>query len=179
MLFLFPLFLPLQTAIDGLSNQGPQLASPMGQAALDAVFNVPAFKLFLIFDTPWWEGYGFTTGLMHTTLPMRKLYYWRTEKDFGKNNTNSVLMATYGDDASSKYWASMLLDQEPLVPFYFSYNPHMANHSAASPYIDLNGADTRAVVVRDLMQQIRTSHNDQSIPNPFGAGTLPLPLLDS
>ena len=161
------LSLPKQ-AIDDLINAGPQLESEIGRNALESVFSVPAFKCFLSFDTAWWTKFNFSTGLMHTTLPSRKIYYWGIESD--PNNNNAVLMATYGDDVSSTYWSNLIYehiqDDVMVEPFYFRPNPFMNNPPTS--YIDIYGPDSRAVVVRDLMQQIRIAHNDVDIPDPYG-----------
>ena len=147
-----------QKAIKTLSEKAPQLANI--NSSINGVFAVPAFKIFLIFDTPWWLKFGFDTGVMSTSYPARKIYYW------GIEGNNSVVMATYDDDYDSTYWSNMLSDQEPLVPFYFRPDSSMKeNHS----FIDLNGADMRSIAVRSLMEHIRFSHNDSSIPDPFGA----------
>jgi monoamine oxidase len=82
-----------QRAIKLLESTNSQLELVRG--ALDSVFPVPAFKLFLVFDNPWWIKFGFDTGVMHTTLPFRKLYYWSFENSTSSNNTNAVVMATY------------------------------------------------------------------------------------
>lgn len=36
-------------------------------------------------------------------------------------------------------------------------------------YTDLYGSDPRAIVVRDLMNEIRISHDSKDIPDPYGA----------
>jgi len=102
--------------------------------------------------------------------PAKKLYYWSIENEspFNGNpqNNNSILLATYEDDTSSYYWASMLKNYEPLIPFYFSDNNF---YTSPHEFLDINGNDGRAVVVRDLMKQIRHAHNDTNIPDPYAA----------
>lgn len=81
---------------------------------LDAVEGVPACKIFLTFNDPWWrrvpDGPGKidkgTFGLSHTDLPMRQCYYLGMDADTGEG----LLLASYSDATSVPFWSSLMTD---------------------------------------------------------------------
>lgn len=81
------------------------------RALLDAVIPVPACKLFLVFDSPWWNTSkngpnvetGSRTAAAYTDLPMRQCYYFGTPRP----DEPALLMATYADDVASSFWAGL------------------------------------------------------------------------
>ncbi|WP_411891002.1 flavin monoamine oxidase family protein [Yoonia sp. SDW83-1] len=101
-----------QAAIQGLRRTGPVLdpeRAPEVQQMLHAVEGIPLYKLFLIYETPWWkEQCGLTEGRSLTDIPVRQCYYWSTNDD-----SYSAIMA-YNDQASSSFWGGYQIG--PLGP---------------------------------------------------------------
>lgn len=91
-----------QAAIQALRRAGPLLdpmRAPHVQGMLNSVEGIPLYKLFVIYDTPWWqEKCGLKAGRSLTDIPVRQCYYWST--NVGKP---SAIMA-YNDQASTSFW---------------------------------------------------------------------------
>ncbi|MEJ6402920.1 flavin monoamine oxidase family protein [Yoonia sp. 2307UL14-13] len=89
-----------QAAIQALRRTGPLLGCSKVQDMLHAVEGIPLYKLFLIYERPWWkEQCGLTQGRSVTDIPVRQCYYWSTN-----DNDYSAIMA-YNDQASSSFWS--------------------------------------------------------------------------
>ena len=101
-----------QAAIQSLRRTGPILdphRAPDVQKMLHAVEGIPLYKLFLVYDRPWWkEQCGLTEGRSLTDIPVRQCYYWSTN-----DNEYSAIMA-YNDQASSSFWGGY--QKGPLGP---------------------------------------------------------------
>lgn len=73
---------------------------------------VPASKIFLVFDTPWWrevpDGPGrIETGSFaasHTDLPLRQCYYLGVDPETG----DGLLMGSFGDTRSVDFWPPLM-----------------------------------------------------------------------
>ncbi len=91
-----------QAAIQGLRKTGPVLdprRAPHVPMMLNSVEGIPLYKLFLIYEQPWWkEKCGLTHGRSLTDIPVRQCYYWASN-----DNDYSAIMA-YNDQASSSFW---------------------------------------------------------------------------
>jgi hypothetical protein len=91
-----------QAAIKALRRNGPLLdpaRAPEVQVMLNAVEGIPLYKLFVIYETPWWEEkWGLSAGRSLTDIPVRQCYYWATN-----TGAPSAIMA-YNDQASASFW---------------------------------------------------------------------------
>lgn len=91
-----------QAAIKALRRKGPLLdpsRAPDVPVMLNAVEGIPLYKLFLIYETPWWqEKWGLSAGRSLTDIPLRQCYYWSTN-----TGAPSAIMA-YNDQASTSFW---------------------------------------------------------------------------
>ncbi|WAR18526.1 APLY-like protein [Mya arenaria] len=85
-------------ALSKVTFSGLSISHDLSDSIENAVKDVPAFKIFLAYDTPWWR----TTNVTHaeTDLPNRQVY------DFGTSaqTSTSVLAAAYGDMDIVKFW---------------------------------------------------------------------------
>jgi monoamine oxidase len=76
---------------------------------LDAVLPVPACKLYLVFDRPWWTksriGRSFfkedKVFASYTDLPMRQCYYFRDDN----SDQEALVMACYADYVATSFWS--------------------------------------------------------------------------
>ena len=86
--------------------------NPKLERLFDAVAGYPAFKLFLLYETRWWEQtQGITHGRSVSDLPIRQTYYFRPDAcesataagcpDYG------LVMASYDDGQAVDYWKGM------------------------------------------------------------------------
>ena len=101
----------------GALNRLDLQASTAFKAALDASEGVPACKIFLTFDRPWWEDMPQGPGRIelghfsasHTDLPMRQCYYLGTDPGSGR----ALLLGSFGDNRAVSFWPALLNHDEP------------------------------------------------------------------
>lgn len=94
-----------------LVQASPDLQGGSLEALLSAIDSVPACKIFLTFERPWWrevpDGPGQikndTYGVSHTDLPMRQCYYLGMDPDDGRG----LMMASYGDGTAVEFWRAL------------------------------------------------------------------------
>jgi len=87
--------------------------SPLANG-LNAIRSVPACKIFLTFDKPWWrdvpDGPGQikadTYGVSHTDLPLRQCYYLGEDANSGEG----LMMASYADGEAVEFWRALGVD---------------------------------------------------------------------
>ncbi|MEN1727470.1 MAG: NAD(P)/FAD-dependent oxidoreductase [Pseudomonadota bacterium] len=98
---------PIQTILDASES----LASSRLPPLLQSIESVPACKIFLTFDKPWWrdvpDGPGKikdeTYGVSHTDLPMRMCYYIGVDEESGR----ALMLASYGDGSAVDFWRAL------------------------------------------------------------------------
>lgn len=127
---------------------------------LDAVISTAATRVYLMFDTPWWERSKsgpnflepFEIAAAYTDLPMRKCHY------FGKPQTRGpvLMMGACTDDVANSYWQG-LADSGGAYP-----NP------AASPQDQALTACSPAIAAA-ARRQLSEMHEDTDAPEPVGA----------
>lgn len=84
-------------------SMGENLASSAG---------VPASKIFMVFDTPWWQDVPEGPGRIeagsfaasHTDLPMRQCYYLGVDPDTG----DGLVLGSFGDTRSVDFWPPLM-----------------------------------------------------------------------
>ncbi len=75
---------------------------------LEQVVQIPAFKLYAAYDSPWWSTYcGWTDGYSISDLPIRQVYYGAGQAG-GANDTGRILMASYADFTSVPFWTGLI-----------------------------------------------------------------------
>lgn len=96
------------------------LANGSLHSSLEAIEGVPACKIFLTFDEPWWrsvpEGPGKVKdgsfALSHTDLPMRQCYYLGTDPDTGEG----LMLASYSDANAVPFWSCLVTESGQPSP---------------------------------------------------------------
>ena len=86
--------------------------NPKLERLFDAVAGYPAFKLFLLYETRWWEQtQGITHGRSVSDLPIRQTYYFRPDACESATGTGcpdyGLVMASYDDGQAVDYWKGM------------------------------------------------------------------------
>lgn len=107
------LALPL-LPIRQLVERSPDLQDSALVKDLSAIRALPACKIFLTFDTPWWRdvpgGPGQiqqdTYGVSHTDLPLRQCYYLGMDEASGEG----LMMASYADGVAVDFWRALAED---------------------------------------------------------------------
>lgn len=97
-----------------LISASPDLQGTPLAAELNSICAVPACKIFLTFEQPWWrevpDGPGKiqpeTYGVSHTDLPLRQCYYLGVDEASGEG----LMMASYADGAAVEFWQALSLD---------------------------------------------------------------------
>ena len=77
---------------------------------LPSVIRQAAFKLVLGYEYPWWRPLGLVAGRSITDMPIRQMYYFRTEGEQeggDPDNHNSLMMASYNDFRSVPFWKAL------------------------------------------------------------------------
>lgn len=110
---------------------------------LDAVTSHPAFKLFLVYESPWWyEELGRLDARTTTDLPIRQIYYIG---DSIKGNDpvrvplakeKSLLMASYSDEHYVDFWHPLMYDPCRERAFPQPDDPSVNDYKAGSRVVD-------------------------------------------
>ncbi len=139
---------------------------PWVQVHLRSVIKQAAFKLFLGYDRPWWRGLGLVAGHSITDLPVRQTFYFPTEGEeegADPRNSNSLLMASYGDDASAAFWKAF----EDGEAFTGAANPFLGEGEAPLDACDVGQVSESMVgAIQGLLRQV---HGLREIPKPYTA----------
>lgn len=138
-------------ALAGVVARSPDLQHGKLGESLNAVAGIPACKIFLTFDTPWWrdvpDGPGKirrgTYGVSHTDLPLRQCYYLGMDQATGRG----LMLASYADGQAVSFWKAL------------------AGDSGRDPALHTRlGARGRAEIRRQLAQM-----HDVEVPEPADA----------
>ncbi|MEZ4454504.1 MAG: FAD-dependent oxidoreductase, partial [Nannocystaceae bacterium] len=139
---------------------------PWMRRHLKSVIRQAAFKLFLGYDRPWWRGLGLHAGHSVTDLPVRQTFYFPTEGELpgaDPQNTNSLLMASYGDDLSAAFWKAF----EGGEPFTGAPNRFVDEGEA--PLRPEDAAAISESMVESIQGLLRQTHGLREIPRPYTA----------
>lgn len=140
----------------------------------DAVMTMPAFKLFMLFDQPWWQRMGLTSGRSVCDLPIRQTYYFGTES----GHSHGLLMTSYNDAETVSFWKGLqwtARQQNKPAPRYISENtvaesrPEGDTYEATPAMIVHAISQLRELHGVDVPQPIAHCYKDWGA-EPFGAG---------
>jgi monoamine oxidase len=99
-------------ALERLLRESPPLGQ-MEQGLLNTVAPIPLFKLFLTYDTPWWQEAGVRVGRSLTDLPLRQCYYWATRDE----TQGPAVIMVYNDALNVGYWRGLRSEALPSLAF--------------------------------------------------------------
>jgi len=96
----------------------PPLKTWSKRYLLAAVEPIPLFKLFLIYERPWWEEAGVKAGRSLTDLPLRQCYYWPVPQAKGDavSHEGRAALMVYNDALNVSFWRGLALPEEVAAP---------------------------------------------------------------
>lgn len=182
-------------SLELLAKRGPVLdpaRAPAMQTMLDAVMPIGLYKMFIGYNSAWWESMGVSQGRSFTDMPLRQCYYWgkNAHPSHDRHGTNAMLMV-YDDASSVDFWGGLRTGgpRHPvnmrgyaggLTPFARKTTPEQdsaAATQASSTGIRFaermrnNWNDHRApaLLVEETHRQLKLMHNAQYAPDPVEA----------
>lgn len=181
-------------SLELLQREGPVFGDQHAahvQYMVSSVRAIPLYKLFLVYEYPWWQASGVSQGRSLTDTPVRQLYYWpvdpeaKTPAKLGK----SLLMA-YNDATNVDFWEGLSGAKTPAMHTrgaqqHFRKIPPGVRLFEAVPLAKLEAAPkdeyTRRLrdnwnehrapyeMVMEMHRQIKRMHNVQYAPRPTDA----------
>ena len=106
---------------------------------------VPNSKLYLCYDSPWWQTLGLVKGQSVTDIPIRSTQYLES----------GCIAATLNDGLSTPYWMALQPTNSSIQSRYLG-DPGLLWDSVQAP----------AFMIRDAQRQLLKVHNLAFIPNP-------------
>lgn len=115
-------------SIELLDREGPVLdptRAPHVPGMLSSVRAIPLYKLFLVYESPWWNAVAGSTkplvGRSLTDTPARQVYYWPVDPTAKETpSTGRALLMAYNDATNVDFWeglsGSPVADGQPKPP---------------------------------------------------------------
>lgn len=172
-------------SIELLEQKGPVLdpkRAPHVRYLMNAVEPIHLYKMFIAYQTPWWEKENVTEGRSLTDIPVRQCYYWGVENKDAKTSEdkgNALIMA-YNDALSSDYWGG--LRRIPLGPGDTKIEDSKENYSRAKAKIkpkssswdkrlheNWKNAHPPKAMVDEMHRQLQELHGVTDAPKPIDA----------
>ncbi|MEM7188615.1 MAG: FAD-dependent oxidoreductase [Pseudomonadota bacterium] len=162
-----------QAALLALRKKGPVMDPRKADHVpelLSAVSPTALYKLFIIYDQPWWQDLGVGEGRALTDIPVRQCYYWATNP-----GAPSAIMA-YNDQSSAGFWGGYetLLDRGQDGNMFEGQAEAAADEielESSLRYRRLNWRARRAPrdMLREMHHQLMEMHGVTDAPAPINA----------
>jgi monoamine oxidase len=115
---------------------------------LAQVREFPAFRLYLAYETPWWQTYcGWKDGYSVTDLPLRQVFYG-AGLDGPVADMQRIMMASYSDYRSVEFWSG-------FTHLFDAPGSHLLG-AAPSP-VQLH-AESESVLIGPAERQLKQMH---------------------
>lgn len=159
------------------------------QPLLNSVRAIPLYKLFVVYDYPWWHAVGVSKGRSLTDTPVRQLYYWPVDPSADKPpTTGKALLMAYNDATNVDFWDGLSGAKTPSM-----HNPAALEHfRRIAPGVPLYEPQSQTKVtdgdefggrlrknwdehkapkrmVMEMHRQLRRIHDIQYAPKPIAA----------
>jgi monoamine oxidase len=163
---------------------GPEKAGYI-QPLLDTVRAIPLYKLFLVYDYPWWNAVDVRQGRSLTDTPARQIYYWPVDPCAPEPpTTGQALVMAYNDATNVDFWkglsgATERTTHKPTLEHFQRIAPQV---SAFKPRerVDTNHAECQlrknwdehkapTEMVMEMHRQLKQIHDIQYAPEPRNA----------
>jgi monoamine oxidase len=132
---------------------------------LNSVIAQPSFKLYLVFDTPWWQQFDLRDnkitpyGPTITDLPLRMIWYFVNPSTEGQY---WALLASYSDMASEQFWNGL---EKPLA----GGRPGSGHLPPTSEMVKMALSQLQQVHGFSIPQPVAAVFEDWGL-DPYGAG---------
>jgi hypothetical protein len=181
-------------SLELLQREGPifsdQHASRV-QSMISSVRAIPLYKLFMVYEYPWWQSVGVFQGRSLTDTPVRQLYYWPVDPSAEPPaKLGKALLMAYNDATNVDFWEGLSGAKTPAMHTrgaqeHFRKIAPGVRMFEAIPLVKLEPApkdeftrrlrdnwnDHRAPyeMVMEMHRQIKRMHNVQFAPRPIDA----------
>lgn len=149
----------------------------VNQLLLDNVIDVPAMRIFMAYERPWWTEAESSTGKngvlypaptcgrSTTDLRVRQFYYWHTATDGG----NSFVLASYVNAEAERYWRELQEGPGPYDRYRGAVPPSgPPRFDAAQGHGPRAGSDDMGKFAhQDLVKVIGPLKNNATPPLPY------------
>ncbi|MCK8785661.1 FAD-dependent oxidoreductase [Roseomonas sp. NAR14] len=182
-------------SLELLRRAGPVLDDDAVRARLGTVTPVPLYKLFLVYQEPWWQQAGVSRGRSLTDLPLRQCYYWPTDPRACPAATGPAAIMAYNDLLNVSFWAGLRTLPDPSRPSLHprtarryaaarqagAATPHFGRAAAPQPLAAADDAfagqlrrnwqqhDASERMVAEMHRQLRQMHGVDDAPGPIDA----------
>lgn len=122
------------------------------QHDLNSVTAIPASKLFLVYNAPWWKPFlddNSAGGYSTTDLPLRACYY------IGANKKRALLLASLADSVYHQFWSGYL------------EMARSGHHTGRSSDPDRERLGVSEPMVAEVQRQLKALHYDEDAPGPL------------
>lgn len=148
--------------------------NPTVNQLLDTVLDVPAIRIFMAYERPWWTeaasgtGHPFpapTCGRSTTDLRVRQFYYWHTATDGG----NSFVLASYANGQAERYWRELQNGPGPFDDYKGAAPPiHPPRYDAAQGHGPRAGSDEMGKLAHQaLVEVVGPLKDGRKAPEPY------------
>ena len=173
-----------------LEREGPVFRSDKPEEAeeiqrlLDSVRAIPLYKLFLVYDYPWWNAVGVNQGRSLTDTPARQIYYWPVDPGAAEPPTIGLApVMAYNDAVNVDFWkglsgSTQKTTHEPTLqhfrripPTVSAYTPREKAGAKPRDQLETNWNDHKAPteMVMEMHRQLKKIHDIQYAPEPRDA----------
>lgn len=166
-----------RSLILAMPRRALELLDPTGKVLNRSVYRliqsvtpVPMLKIWLCYETPWWETLGLSQGHAITDLPIRQCWYWGVEGDqpgADPTNRHALILAAFDDTLNADFWAG-LRDVEHLPRFTLKSRAE-GRQSAASRRWAAYRQRATGLLVDEVHLQLMEVHGMTDAPKPYDA----------
>jgi monoamine oxidase len=166
-------------SLELLAQQSPSLRHESVSELIRSVTARPMLKFFATYELPWWNavgvpGHPLQRGRTTTDLPLRQIYYW-TKGGEAVTRGDSMLMASYSDGRSVRYWEGLRchrINESTSSSIDKDNNQCTPFEGRKAPSCDVEwykyAPETR--MVREVQRQLAQVHGLRLVPEAVNAG---------
>ena len=107
-----------RTSLELIEQDCEFFADERVQYNIQAVIPQPSYKLFMAYESRWWDKAAFYPGPTITDLPLRMTYDFGSECERGgaADDHRTLLLAAYSDMQADSFWSALERDQPFTQP---------------------------------------------------------------
>ncbi len=160
-------------AIQLLAQTGPVLdrSNLQAQKLLSSVKAIPLYKLFVVYEYPWWQSVGVTKGRSLTDLPLHQCYYWPVRASGEIRDTDTGIIMAYNDQTGVEFWGGLRDTGRYSMRTFSSEEIPPSVPSDHEQYLRNNWQTQKAptAMVQEMHRQLMAMHGMDYAPDPIDA----------